>query len=143
MACVEKSVLISYSAAQMFALVEKVEDYPKFLPWCRSSEVVWRKEDGMRASITIDFKALQQTFTTENRHVPGESIEMRLIEGPFRNFNGQWKFKPLSETACKIEFKLDYEFSSKVLDQLVGPVFGGIAGTLVDSFVKRAEVVYG
>ncbi len=143
MACVEKSVLIGYSAAQMFALVEKVEDYPKFLPWCRASEVIWRKEDGMRASITIDFKALQQTFTTENRHVPDVSIEMRLIEGPFRNFNGQWKFKSLSETACKIEFKLDYEFSSRVLDQLVGPVFGGIAGTLVDSFVKRAEVVYG
>ncbi|TAK92004.1 MAG: type II toxin-antitoxin system RatA family toxin [Burkholderiaceae bacterium] len=143
MARIEKSVLIGYSAAQMFALVEKVEDYPKFLPWCRATDVHWRKPDGMRASITVDFKALQQTFTTENRHVPNALIEMRLVEGPFRNFNGCWHFQPLSDTACKIEFSLDYEFSNAVLEQLAGPVFGSIARTLVDSFVSRAEVVYG
>ena len=143
MAQVEKSVLIGYSAERMFKLVEQVEDYPKFLPWCGASQVLSRNASGMQASITIQFKAVHQTFTTENIHQYPERIEMKLVEGPFRSLSGCWQFTPLAENACKIHFLLDYEFSSRILEQVVGPVFSMIAQGLVDSFVQRAEAVYG
>lgn len=140
---VEKSVLIGYSAAQMFRLVERVEDYPQFLPWCGASQVLTRDEHGMQASITIQFKAVHQTFTTQNIHQYPQRIDMKLVNGPFRSLAGCWQFIPLAEHACKIHFVLDYEFSSRILEQVIGPVFGAIAKGLVDSFVQRAEVVYG
>lgn len=143
MARVEKTVLIGYSAAQMFKLVEQVEAYPQFLPWCGASQVRWRDNTGMQASITIQFKSVHQTFTTENTHAYPERIEMKLIDGPFRTLSGCWQFTSLAENSCKIYFLLDYEFSSRILEQVVGPVFSVIAQGLVDRFVQRAEAVYG
>ncbi len=143
MALVEKSVLIEYSAAQMYALVEDVAAYPEFLPWCGGTEIL-RKEGGItRAAITIDFRGIKQRFSTENRASPPQLIEMSLVDGPFRQLDGSWRFKPLGDDACKIEFRLRYEFSSKLLEKLVGPVFHFIASTFVDAFVKRAQQLYG
>jgi ribosome-associated toxin RatA of RatAB toxin-antitoxin module len=143
MAVVHKSVLLAYSAEQMFALVENFEAYPKFLPWCGGAEVRQREGNKVVAMLTINYHGVKQTFSTENTNTPPISIEMALIEGPFRHLTGSWSFKPLREDACKIEFELHYEFSSKVLEQLIGPVFNMIANSFVDSFVKRAEAVYG
>jgi ribosome-associated toxin RatA of RatAB toxin-antitoxin module len=143
MALVEKSVLIEYSAAQMYALVEDVAAYPEFLPWCGGTEIL-KKEAGItRAAIVIDYRGIKQRFSTENRASPPQLIEMSLVDGPFRQLDGRWRFKALGDDACKIEFRLHYEFSSKLLEKLVGPVFHFIASTFVDAFVKRARQLYG
>ena len=143
MAVVHKSVFLGYSAAQMFALVDKVEDYPAFLPWCGGVDIKERHGDRLVAAITIDYHGVRQSFTTENTNVPPTAMQMKLVEGPFRQLDGQWHFKPLREDACKIEFTLHSEFSSKLLDKLIGPVFGMIANSFVESFCKRAEAEYG
>lgn len=143
MAVVHKSVLLHYSAERMFALVDRVEEYPAFLPWCGGVEVSERTAERLVAAIQINYHGVKQSFTTENSNLPPTQMTMKLVEGPFRHLDGTWKFTPLREDACKIEFELHYEFSSKILEKLIGPVFSKIADSFVDSFCKRAEVVYG
>jgi ribosome-associated toxin RatA of RatAB toxin-antitoxin module len=143
MAVVHKSVLLHYSAAQMFALVDRVEDYPSFLPWCGGVDVRERSADRLLAAIQINYHGVKQSFTTENSNEPPTQMTMKLVEGPFRQLDGTWKFTPLRDDACKIEFELHYEFSSKILEKLIGPVFSKIADSFVDSFCQRAEAVYG
>jgi ribosome-associated toxin RatA of RatAB toxin-antitoxin module len=127
----------------MFALVDKIEDYPKFLPWCGGAEVRKREEGKVLAALTINYHGIKQAFTTENTNTPSTEISMLLVEGPFKHLNGTWRFKSLRADACKVEFDLHYEFSSRVLEQIIGPVFSMIANSFVDSFCKRAETVYG
>lgn len=143
MAVVHKSVLLAYSAEQMFALVDGIEDYPKFLPWCGGTEIKSRAGDKVVATLKINYHGVKHSFTTENTNTRPAAIRMDLLEGPFKHLHGTWTFKPLREDACKVDFELHYEFSSRVLEQIIGPVFNMIANSFVDSFCKRAEVVYG
>lgn len=143
MAVVHKSVFLGYSAEQMFALVAKVEDYPQFLPWCGGVDVRERTDNTVVASVGINYHGVRQKFTTSNVNTPPTTIKMQLVDGPFKCLDGVWTFKALREDACKIELDLHYEFSSLLLEGLVGPVFGMIANSMVDSFCKRAETVYG
>jgi ribosome-associated toxin RatA of RatAB toxin-antitoxin module len=143
MAVVHKSVFLGYSAQQMFALVADIDDYPQFLPWCSSVEVHEGQGETVVASLAIQYHGVKQSFTTENVNTPSSSIKMTLVDGPFKVLDGTWTFKALRADACKVEFELHYEFSSRVLEQLIGPVFGVIANSMVDSFCKRAETVYG
>jgi len=145
MKTVHKSVLIWYSAEEMFALVTDVASYPQFLPWCDRAQVLAEDEHGMKAEIGIAFSGIHQTFIILNEHVPGREVRMKLVEGPFSSLDGQWNFIPLGEgqRACKVELDLHYGFDNAALSALVGPVFDKIAGNLVDAFVKRAEQVYG
>jgi ribosome-associated toxin RatA of RatAB toxin-antitoxin module len=142
MATVEKTVLVERSAEQMFELVDRVENYPVFLPWCGGASVVHKGENVVHATVHINFHHIKQTFTTENVRCPPHRIDMKLQDGPFRHLDGSWHFIPLNETACKIEFRLHYEFSSKLLEKLVGPVFHMIANSFVDAFIQRAENIY-
>ncbi|MCS6764854.1 MAG: type II toxin-antitoxin system RatA family toxin [Candidatus Protistobacter heckmanni] len=143
MADVKKSVLLGYSARQMYDLVTRVEGYPQFLPWCGGVDVYEKTETLLDARIHIHFKGIKQFFHTRNTQHAPERIDMEFVDGPFRSFHGAWIFTALREDACKVEFHLHYEFSSDLLDKLIGPVFGMIASTFVDGFVKRAEQVYG
>lgn len=143
MAVVHKSVFLGYSAEQMFALVAAIEDYPKFLPWCGDVDVRERNGDMVVASLAIHYRGVKQSFTTANENTVPTSIKMTLVDGPFKCLDGVWSFKALRADACKIELDLHYEFSSRMLEQLIGPVFGMIANSMVDSFCKRAETVYG
>jgi ribosome-associated toxin RatA of RatAB toxin-antitoxin module len=143
MAVVHKSVFLGYSAEQMFDLVAKVEDYPKFLPWCGGVDVRERGENHVVASVGINFHGVKQHFTTSNSNTPSSEIRMKLVDGPFKTLDGTWTFKALRDDACKVELDLHYEFSSKLLEQVIGSVFGMIANSMVDSFCKRAETVYG
>jgi ribosome-associated toxin RatA of RatAB toxin-antitoxin module len=146
MKTVHKSVLIWYSAAEMFALVTDVNSYPQFLPWCDRASVQDDDEEGMTAKIGIAFAGIRQSFTTRNRHEQDRKVVIKLVDGPFSTLEGEWNFLPVgdgSQRACKIDFNLSYGFSSGALATLVGPVFDKIAGSLVDAFVKRASVVYG
>lgn len=127
----------------MFDLVDSVGRYPEFLPWCAGASVIPVDDRRVRASVVISYHGVKQSFTTENtRERPGR-IDVRLVEGPFRTLDGTWLFTVLNESACKIEFNLHYDFSSRLLEALVGPVFNYIANTLVEAFLRRAEQVYG
>lgn len=143
MARVEKSVLIGHSAAKMYALVADVDAYPQFLPWCCGTEV--RRIDAHRAAATlhVNYHGLRLHFTTENQMDEGALIDMTLVNGPFKHLDGFWRFVPLSEQACKIEFQLSYELSGKLMEKLAGPMFNHIANTFVEVFVKRAVALYG
>jgi ribosome-associated toxin RatA of RatAB toxin-antitoxin module len=143
---IHKSVLIWYSPEEMFQLVTDVARYPEFLPWCDQARVLENDAQGMLAEVGISLGGLQQTFTTRNTHVEGRSVGMSLVKGPFSDLTGLWQFTPVGDgqqRACKVELNLQYGFSSKTLAALVGPVFDKIAASMVDAFVKRAEVVYG
>ena len=139
---VTKSVLVPFSAAEMFELVDRVELYPQFLPWCGGTEVQETRVDGKTARIDIHYGGIRAHFTTDNLNRVGESIVVTLRDGPFRHLHGEWRFLPLAPDACKVEFALAYEFATHVLERAVGPVFGHIANTFIDAFVRRAEAVY-
>jgi ribosome-associated toxin RatA of RatAB toxin-antitoxin module len=141
-ALVEKSVLVGYPAERMYGLVDDVERYPEFLPWCGGARVELRDGTLTRAAILIDYRGIKQSFKTENRAHPPERIEIRLVSGPFRQLDGLWLFTPLSPEACKIEFRLHYEFSSRLLEKLVGPVFKHIANSLLEAFLQRAAKLH-
>ncbi len=146
MKTVHKSVLIWYSAAEMFALVTDVASYPQFLPWCDQASVLDETEGGMTAKVGISIAGLSQSFTTRNAHEKDRKVSLKLVDGPFSKLDGHWEFYPLgkgSERACKVDFTLRYDFDNAALASLVGPVFDKIAGSLVDAFVKRATDVYG
>lgn len=143
MAVVEKSVLIERTAQQMFNLVDHVEDYPKFLPWCGGIDLHERTPQSTVATIHISYHGLKAHFSTANQKQAPTRMDMSLRDGPFKHMDGSWRFTPLGETACKIEFRLHYEFSSRMLETVLGPVFNHIANTFVESFVKRAQSVYG
>jgi len=142
MQSVKKSVLVPHSAAEMFKLVDDVEHYPEFLPWCGGSAVLETHEGGKTARIDIAYRGVHAHFTTMNVNRPPESIVITLKEGPFRDLHGEWRFAALATDACKIDFELAYEFASPLLERAVGPVFGYIATSLVDAFVHRADVCY-
>jgi len=146
MKTINKSVLLWHSAHEMFALVTDVQHYPQFLPWCDRADVIEQLDDGMVARVGMAIAGVQQSFTTRNRHVNDREVHMALVDGPFSQLDGQWRFTPLgdgSQRACKVEFTLRYGFASGALAAVVGPVFDRIAGSLVDAFVKRADQVYG
>lgn len=143
MSQVVKSVLVPYTPAEMFELVDGVEQYPQFLPWCAGTELHFRDDVSTEATLRIGYRQVRQEFTTVNTKRYPDEMQLRLKRGPFRSLEGYWRFRPLGDAACKIEFMLQYDFSSGVLDKVLGPVFGHIANTLVDAFVERAEKVYG
>lgn len=146
MKSVHKSVLIWYTPAEMYALVTDVARYPEFLPWCSHARVLSETASGMTAEVGIAFKGVKQSFTTRNEHVPDREVRLHLVDGPFSRLEGDWRFTPLgdgTQRACRVDLKLDYGFSSKLLATVVGPVFDRIAASMVDAFVKRAEQVYG
>ena len=142
---VHKSVLLWYSPHEMFELVTAVESYPSFLPWCDHADVLERHTDGMTARLGLAMGGVRHAFTTRNLQRTDESIAMQLVDGPFSRLDGLWQFRSLGdrEQACKVEFDLRYAFSSPALETVMNPVFSKVTASLVDSFVRRAEQVYG
>jgi len=145
---VRKSVLLWYSPVEMYELVTAIHDYPSFLPWCEKAEVLEQHDDGVTARLGLAYRGVRHAFTTRNQHVPGVSVTVQLVDGPFSLLDGTWVFHPLGrpgseDQACKVEFDLRYAFASKALETVVSPVFDKVANTFVDSFVRRAEDVYG
>jgi ribosome-associated toxin RatA of RatAB toxin-antitoxin module len=126
----------------MYALVDDIESYPRFLPWCVAARVDSRGEDAVQATLTVGMRGLRTSFTTRNENRVGEAIDMRLVHGPFRRFAAAWRFKALSAEACGIEFSLEYELAGP-LAGILAPLFDRIADTMVDAFTRRAAVIYG
>ncbi len=143
---VKKSVLLWYSASEMYSLVTAIEAYPGFLPWCDKSELLTQDAHGMTARLHLHYAGLRHAFTTRNTHTPERSVVMALVDGPFSALDGTWLFSPIGaagSAACRVEFDLRYAFSSRALETVLSPVFDRVANTFVDSFVQRAEQVYG
>jgi len=144
---VKKSVLLWYSPGEMYQLVTQVEAYPTFLPWCERADVLERHDHGMLARLHLAYAGVRHAFTTRNEHEPGRQVVMTLVDGPFSALDGTWRFLPLAaageNSACKVEFDLRYAFANRALETVISPVFDRIANTFVESFVKRAEQVYG
>jgi ribosome-associated toxin RatA of RatAB toxin-antitoxin module len=145
---VKKSVLLWYTPAEMYELVTGIEQYPQFLPWCDRAELLEQDAGGVTARLGLHYMGVRHAFTTRNEHVPGESVVVQLVDGPFSLLDGTWLFRPLGRPgseaeACKIEFDLRYAFASAALETVVSPVFDRVANTFVDCFVRRAEAVYG
>ncbi len=133
-----------YTPHQMYGLVDNISAYPLFLPWCVSAKEHSRDSHAVVASIELSKGALKKSFTTRNSLTPDEEIEIHLVEGPFKRLEGNWRFQPLKQgAACKVLLDLDFEFSSRLIDAALGPVFGSIANSLVDAFVERARSVFG
>jgi ribosome-associated toxin RatA of RatAB toxin-antitoxin module len=139
---VSRQALVAYGAAEMYELVEDVESYPVFLPWCRAVEIALREPERTIATLHVDFRGVRQAFTTENAQRHGERISMRLLRGPFRHLQGEWRFVQLGEAGCRIDFELAYQLASPMLERLAGPVFNHIANTFVDAFVRRADALH-
>ena len=136
---IHKSAIVLHPAQKMFQLVDSVENYPQFLPWCGSTQIIERDNDKTIASIEINYKGIRQTFTTENTKKQNQEMIIKLIDGPFKSLSGQWMFKNLDKDSCQIELKLEYEFSNVILEKLISPVFNMIANTFIDEFIKEAN----
>ena len=134
-----RSAIVERSADALYALVEDIESYPDFLPWCAAAKVLERTPGRTVATLTLGIKGIRQPFTTENLNMPSRSIEMRLLEGPFRRFAATWRFTPLAARASKIEFSLEYEFSNRIVARALEPAFNRIADSTVEAFTRRAE----
>lgn len=135
---ITRSAIVEHSAEEMYALVDDIERYPAFLPWCTEARV--EERDGRkRATLTVGLRGLRQSFTTLNENRPGEAIDLQLVEGPFSRFSAAWRFRPLGAGACTIEFTLEYEFASRPLARLLEPLFDQIADTMVEAFKRRAD----
>jgi ribosome-associated toxin RatA of RatAB toxin-antitoxin module len=150
MKAVNKSVLLWYTPAEMYALVTGVERYPEFLPWCNQVEVLAREGEAVTARLHLAYAGVRHAFTTRNHNEADRAVRMELVDGPFSHLDGLWQFQPLSKPgadgeaqACKVVFELRYAFNSGALEAVVSPVFDRIANTFVDSFVQRAEALYG
>lgn len=143
MVTIERSALVSYSAAQMYALVNDIEQYPAFMHGCQSAEVLSRTDHKMVGKLTLGKAGLRYTFTTRNDLVPDESMDMSLIEGPFKNFSAAWRFEALSADACKVSLRMDFEWAGGLLGAAMGKLFQHSANTLVDELVNRAHALYG
>lgn len=143
MTTVNRSALVNYTPQEMFSLVDDIEHYADFLPWCRNTTIHERGENEVKASIELAHRGVHKTFTTLNSMQPGKSIKIQLVKGPFSHLEGVWRFDSLGENACKVSLDMHFDFSNRLLQLAIGPVFSQIVNNLVDAFVKRAQEVYG
>ncbi len=139
---ISRSVLVRYSAMQMYQLVNDVESYKEFLPGCVGGKVLEFDGKTMLASVDISKAGISKTFTTRNQVVEGKSIELQLENGPFKHLTGHWYFTELAEDACKVEFELNFEFSSALVGMAFGKVFKELVTSMVTAFTQRAKEVY-
>ena len=142
MEVVEHSALLPYPAADIYKLVADIASYPDFLPWCRSVEIHEQSVKEVTASMTIAKGKIAKTITTRNILSPIDRMEMRLVDGPFKHFWANWSFQSLSDNATKVSLRMEFEFSSKTIAILLGPIFNQVTNTLVDSFCQRAHGLY-
>ena len=142
MTTISRSAIVPYSTEQMYVLVNDINSYPQFLPWCRETTILSQSPDEVTARVTISKGGLNKSFTTRNRLLPNKMIEMRLILGPLHHLEGFWCFQALSDSASKVSLDIDFEFSNRILSKTMGPLFNYITITLVDAFTKRAQQVY-
>jgi ribosome-associated toxin RatA of RatAB toxin-antitoxin module len=137
-AVVHRHALMPYSAQTMFDIVNDVAAYPEFLPWCGNTKITSETDQAMQASVLMKKGKLNHWFSTANKMIPGEKIEITLIDGPFKSLDGVWEFIAFDETTSKVKLILNFEFASGITALLISPIFTQIANSMVDSFCSRA-----
>ncbi len=142
MTVVSKSALVRFPAHLMYELVEDVESYPQFLPWCSSSRILRRSGDVVDAELEISKAGFHKSFATRNTLLAPEQIRISLLEGPFSHLEGVWTFTPLRQDASKISLELEFEMLGKLTNLAFGTLFNQICNTMVDAFSERAKSVY-
>ncbi|KTD49658.1 oligoketide cyclase/lipid transporter protein [Legionella quinlivanii] len=141
MTIVQKSRIVKFSCEQMYTLVNEVEHYAEFLPYCSQSIIHHRDADEVQATLVISAAGMNKSFTTRNRLQANKMIEIRLVDGPFSHLEGFWRFDEVSD-GCKISFDLEFEFAGRMFSMLLGPIFEQITNKMVDAFCDRAENLY-
>ena len=139
---VNRSALVMFSAKQMYQLVNDVSAYPEFLPGCVNSEILEESMSSMVAEVGVAKAGIKNKFVTKNTLTKDQSIQMKLVDGPFKSLSGVWHFVALDEQACKVMLDLNFEFSNKLVAAAFGRVFNELAGNMVQAFVERAKQVY-
>lgn len=143
MPLINRSAIVPYSAEQMYDLVDDIESYPKFLPWCQEATIQSRNEDEVHATLHLAWKGMTKSFTTCNRLQKPKMMEIRLVEGPFKQLEGFWRFSPLGEEGSKVSLDLQFEFANLLLAMAFGKLFEEVTDKLVNAFCERAKEVYG
>ncbi len=139
---IHRELVVSYTPAQMYQLVNDVEHYPAFLPGCASSRILERTSESVSASLSFSKGGMQKSFSTKNTLIPPNSIEMTLLEGPFKYLTGVWEFIETPVGGCRVVLDLDFEFANRILSMMFGPVFHHVAHSMVGSFCDQAHEVY-
>lgn len=139
---VSRQALVTYTANEMFSLVEDIESYPEFLPWCGGAEVHFRENDVVEATLELRRGGLSKHFRTRNTARGFESIEMQLVDGPFRHLDGVWSFTQLGDSGSKVALELEFEFSNRLIDAMLGSYFEDTCNSLVDAFTRRADAIF-
>jgi len=140
---ISKQVNVQYSAGQMYSLVNDIEAYPDFLPWCTAANILQRDTYLVTASVSLSVGKIRQTFTTSNIMMPDSSISMNLVKGPFKELTGNWKFTENSDGGCLVNLDMNFEFKNKLIKHTLGKAFYKITDSMVDAFIERDWVVYG
>lgn len=143
MTIIERNALVPYTDAQMFELVNAIQDYPRFLPWCSASHILSRTDNTIEATLEITWSGFHKSFTTRNILYPNEKMEIELVQGPFKHLEGRWTFTPIGDEGCKVHMELEFELTGGMMDMVFQPIFNHIANSLVEKFCKRAVEVYG
>lgn len=139
---VHRHAIVPHTANEMFALVDKVEDYAEFLPWCSRSEELERSDEHVLARLTLQKSVIRQSFTTRNRHRAPDSIDLELVDGPFDSLRGRWQFQAIGERVCKVTLDLEFAITDRILKKTLEPVFLAVMQRLIDAFKQRAAEVY-
>lgn len=140
---ISKTTVVPYTPEEMYVLVNDIESYPAFLPWCTAAKILTQQEESLTATLSLALGKIKQSFTTENTMKEGSRIEIQLIEGPFKYLSGYWKFNREDEQSCHIQLHMNFEFKNKIVKHTLGKAFYKVMDSLVESFVQRAQQVYG
>lgn len=144
MTTISRNSLVLFSPEQMFDLVNDIEAYPTFLPWHHASEIISKTDNVVEASLDLVKGGIHHVFSTRNTLVHGQSIDIKLICGPFQHLDGRWQFAMIGDNqGCRIQLDMDFEFSNRLVGLAFGHIFTQISGSLVEAFCKRAQQVYG
>ena len=143
MKVIERNALVNYSAEQMYALVHDFESYPKYMPGCVGAELLASGEGWIEARLDLSMAGLKQSIVTRNTLQAPKSMDIDLVEGPFKHFKGRWQFAALSETASKVEFTMEFAFSNRLLGLAAGKLFEQVASEQVKAICQRAKTIYG
>jgi len=142
MVSIKRNAVVPYTPSQMFFLVDDIERYPEFLPWCKASQILERTDDEVKATLTLAKGGIEKSFTTLNRNQKNKMIEVRLISGPFKHLEGFWLFQNIGDNMCKVKLDLEFELANNLISFAIGPIFQQIANSLVEAFCERAKAVY-
>ena len=140
---ISKTTLVPYTSNEMYVLVNDIESYPSFLPWCTEAKILSQQEESLTATLSMALGKIKQSFTTENTMQDGSRIDIQLIEGPFKHLSGYWRFIQEDEQSCHIHLHMHFEFKNKIIKHTLGKAYYKVMDTLVESFVQRAQQVYG